>query len=342
MDLQNFEQRKRDHLRHALDERHQAIGASELDRVKLRHDALPEIDFDSVDLSTEFLGHRLATPFFVSGMTAGHVDAPALNDRLASACARRGWIFGVGSQRRDLFDSASIDRWKQLRSAYPRLVILGNIGASQLVETTTAELERLTSRFGIQALAVHLNALQEALQPEGTPRFAGVVSAIRRIVGELSVPVIVKETGCGFSSRSFAKLQGLPLAAIDVSGFGGTHWGRIEGARSEPDSIRAQASRTFAGWGESTLRSLIHGARSSIPVWASGGIRSGLDAARCIALGATRVGYAQPALKAALSGEEALDRWMELQEFELKSALFCTGSPSVECLRTQEGAWTLE
>lgn len=351
MDLEQFEQRKRSHIELSLDASNQAT--SELDRYRLRHDALPGVDWSELDLTPPptRLGGALRVPFYVAGMTAGHPDAADLNLRLARAAERRGWAMGVGSQRRQLTDAQAASEWVRLRSQAPSLYLIGNLGIAQVRLASAADVKRLVESIGAQAFAIHCNALQEALQPEGTPEFAGDLEAIERVCETLGArtPVILKETGCGWSHATLRRVARTPVAGVDVSGLGGTHWGRIEGARARAQAqaaalgasgeraawIRAQAAVTFADWGIPTAESL-SAARETLgarALLASGGVRSGLDAARLLALGAHWVGYAQPALAAALAGEEALDRWMELQEFELRTALFCTGSRGVAELR---------
>lgn len=294
-------------------------------------------------------------------MTAGHADAPKINRTLALACERRGWAMGVGSQRRELEAlqtkpnggdknpspstqlGHSVDAWRELRAQVPNLVLIGNIGITQAIQAGSASVQALADALGAQALAIHLNALQEALQPEGTPQFRGSADAIVRLCKELRTPVVLKETGCGFSRATLARLPAKGLAAIDLSGLGGTHWGRMEGARAGSKSQQALGAVTFANWGESIVDSLL-AARDvlknrSSEIWASGGLRSGLDAAKAIALGAHRVGFAKPALEAALAGDEALDSWMAQMEYELKVALFCTGCRGPQSLREKEEAW---
>ncbi len=344
LDLPRFESRKQSHLEISLDPRVQAAESAGLDRIRLEHDALPELDFAEIDLATPFLKgatrRALATPFFVSGMTAGHASAGKVNARLAVACAKRGWIFGVGSQRRELDSSRPvIDSWSDLPALAPGVTVLGNLGLSQAIRSTPEEVRRLAANVGASAFCIHLNALQEVLQPEGTPQFAGGLRTLRALAGKLKLPLIVKETGCGFSRATLTKLKTLPLAAIDVSGLGGTHWGRIEGVRAgaEGDRTRETAAETFRDWGVTTVDSVRLAAEilpKTVEIWASGGVRSGLDAAKLIALGATRVGFAKPALEAALAGEDALDHWMSTIEFELRTALFCTGKKKPSELRS--------
>lgn len=343
LNTRQFEERKREHLQHALDPSHQASGLSGLGNVHLFHDALPELDLEEISIESLRLGKKSPTPFFVAGMTAGHADAPRLNLLLAQACERRGWAMGVGSQRRELQSpDVDSDRWSELRRAAPCVTLFANLGITQLIAAKTDAVRRLVDALGAQALVIHANALQEAMQPEGTPQFRGAAKRLSALCAELDVPVVLKETGCGFSVPTLARLRETGLAAIDVSGLGGTHWGRIEGARAPTGSIHAEAARTFAEWGEPTVDSVV-AARSELPasveVWASGGVRTGLDAAKLIALGAEQVGFAQPALAAALGGEESLARWMEAREHELRVAQLCTGSARLSGLRGGKAVW---
>ncbi|MEK6705829.1 MAG: type 2 isopentenyl-diphosphate Delta-isomerase [Bdellovibrionota bacterium] len=352
MDIMQFEGRKREHIKHALDPANQATGLSGLDRIRLVHEALPDFDFDETSLESICLGHACVTPFYIAGMTAGCSDAPRINMVIARACLERGWAMGVGSQRRDLEEAVSsgdwLKQWRDFRDQVPQLTIFANIGLTQLVDVDEKRLFKLVDALSAQALVIHVNSLQEALQPEGTPYFHGAFETLSRICRGMSgfgVPVVLKETGCGFSLRTLQRVAELNLAAVDISGLGGTHWGRIEGARSQAGSLRSRAALTFADWGEPTVDSVLaaktalSGKRTEI--WASGGVRSGLDVAKLIALGSNCAGYAKPALEAALSGQDQLREWMELQEFELKLALFCSGHRTPTDLRSsKENVWT--
>ena len=346
MNIHQFEERKREHIQLALDTANQASGFSGLEQVHLFHEALPDLNFEDVTIQSKSLGNISATPFYIAAMTAGHADAPRLNMMLAKAAAVRGWAMGVGSQRRELENpaSASIDRWKQLRDEFPNLALYGNLGVSQLIHASTKEVQRLVDSMKATALMIHLNALQEVMQPEGTPQFKGALVALRRLSAELTVPVMLKETGCGFSEATLRRVADAGIAGVDISGLGGTHWGRIEGARAHEASIQREAAKTFATWGETTVDSVIAAKKvlpAKIEIWASGGVRTGLDAAKLIALGAHRVGFAKPALEAALKGEEDLQQWMAAREYELKVALFCTGCTNPNELRTQENLWKI-
>jgi isopentenyl-diphosphate delta-isomerase len=335
--MNTFETRKADHLRLALDPAMEALGQSGLERIHLIHEALPELDFSDISLADTFWDFHSASPCFVSSMTAGHHKGEALNLTLARVAAARKWPMGLGSQRRELTDPSAKEEWIRLRKAAPKAQLYSNLGLSQLIHTPAEKVLKLVDALEAGALIIHTNPMQEALQPEGTPQFKGGLKALEKICKSSPVPVILKETGCGFSAATVRRLLSVGLSALDVSGYGGTHWGRIEGGRAEPNSPQAQASRSFAGWGENTLESLENALsirrKRKLEIWASGGIRSGLDAAKAIALGADKVGFAKPALEVALAGDESLDAWMTKVEFELKVALFCTGSAEVEELR---------
>jgi isopentenyl-diphosphate delta-isomerase len=330
-----FESRKADHIRLALDERTQTTGQSGLDRIHLTHEAFPEIDFEEVSLGLELWGKPTASPLFISSMTAGHAGSLDLNRVMARVAEKRGWPMGVGSQRRQLFDAKASREWQEIRKATPTVRLFGNIGLAQLIVTGVEAVRGLAESLEAEAMIVHTNPLQECLQPEGTPHFKGGLKSIEKLVRELGLPVIIKETGCGFSERTLQRLNGMGVAAVDVAGLGGTHWGRIEGGRSKPGQKLHEAALTFGDWGVSTVESLETALRlkPDYQVWASGGVRSGLDAAKLVAIGAQMVGVARPVIEAALKGEEALDQRLELFEYELKTALFCTGSKTVRELR---------
>lgn len=354
--IEQFESRKVDHIRVAMLPDVQSPGSG-FDAMAFVPEALPEIDFDEVNLKTEmFPGTKnaksLSSPFFISSMTAGHGDSVSLNERLASCAASEGWAMGVGSQRRELFDPAAAQEWSRIRAKFPTVTFLGNIGLSQLIHTDVDVVRRLADSLNATAFIVHLNALQEVLQVEGTPRFRGGLKSIERLVKDLGCPVVVKETGCGISGPTAHRLFDVGVQAIDVAGRGGTHWGRIEGVRAastDGGSLRSLAARSLGDWGLSTvssLRQVVAVLESSRPqnggessarpeVWASGGVRTGLDGAKAIALGASRVGLAQPLMAAALKSEDDLRQTMNRFDFELKAVLFCQGARSLSEFRTR-------
>jgi len=309
----------------------QANQAKELntfDSVSLIHEALPDLDFDEISIASKRFGSAITTPFMVGSMTAGHRDAANINRHLISACAESGWAMGVGSQRRELTDSKAGFEWQPLRRDYPDVSLFSNLGIAQLISTPVIQIQRLTDALQADALIIHCNPLQECIQPEGTPTFKGSWKALADLVKSLPLPIIVKETGCGFSRATLTRLNEIGVAAVDVSGLGGTHWGRIEGHRAVDAPLRQKASATFANWGIDTVQSVIDAAslNPTFETWGSGGVRHGLDAAKLLALGASTVSFAQPMLNAALQGTDAVLHVMASIEYELRVAMFCTGS----------------
>lgn len=330
-----FEKRKQDHIELALMPCNQTEAMNELDAVHLVHEALPDLDFADISLQGVRFGERVNTPFLVSSMTAGHQEAARINRHLIAACAQKGWAMGVGSQRRELMDDEAAFEWLPLRRDYPGVVLMSNIGIAQLIETPLKRIQQLTDALQARALIVHCNPLQEVIQPEGTPQFKGAWQAIERVVTALAIPVVIKETGCGFSASTLNRLNNTGIAAVDVSGLGGTHWGRIEGHRAAQSPERQQAAKTFANWGVTTVASVREAAaiHPHYEIWGSGGVRHGLDAARLIALGASTVGFAKPMLEVALMGFEQVVERMTTIEYELKVAMFCTGSLNLSELK---------
>lgn len=333
----HFEQRKSQHIQIALKSENQAIGFSGFDSIHLPHNALPDIDFQDISLKTTLLGKDRLTPFYISGMTAGHPKGIHLNKVLAEACEKKGWILGVGSQRRQLSDPIADKEWSDIKKQFPNVDLLGNIGLTQVIplvkKKQTSKLLHLVENLKAKALVVHTNPLQEVLQPEGTPYFKDGFRSLEVLCRQMPIPVILKETGCGFSKATLKRLNSINLTAVDVSGLGGTHWGRVEGQRHNKDSIFYKASQTFALWGIPTVESLYHAGsiQTDYAIWASGGVRSGLDAAKAMALSAQAVGFAWPALKIAMQGDvDAVVDWMSGVEYEFKVALFCLGLTNVK------------
>lgn len=351
-EINAFEKRKRDHVRIALDSRVQVESGTGLDRLQLIHEALPELNFSEISISKVLWGLEFKAPLFVSSMTAGHPQASDLNILLAEVASERGWLMGVGSQRRELWGLDLHTEWGILRRQVPGVHLVGNLGLAQVIETPIDQIKSLVERLQAVALFVHLNPLQECLQPEGTPQFRGGEKALALLAENLSIPVVVKEVGCGFSQPTLQRLERLGLYAVDVGGLGGTHWGRIEGYRSLEGSQLFSVAQTFKDWGVSTLDSMLYGkeALKKTRLWASGGVRSGLDAAKLIALGAEMVGYAQPLLGAAVATlqktsteatTETIAEMMARFEYELKVSMFCSGCKDLNELATKQvWKWT--
>jgi isopentenyl-diphosphate delta-isomerase len=325
---EQFEQRKQDHIRLALMPENQTAELSTLDSIELIHDALPDLNFAEINIVGTRFGKAVEKPFLISSMTAGHRRAKHINRNLIEACAQNGWAMGVGSQRRELTEPKAAFEWQHLRRDFPLVSLYSNLGIAQLITTPLTDIQRLTDALQANALIIHCNPLQECMQPEGTTTYKGCWQALAELVKKLALPVIVKETGCGFSRPTMERLNDIGIAAIDVGGLGGTHWGRIEGHRATHDPIRRQAAITFQNWGIDTATAVRHATalKPSFEIWGSGGVVNGLNAAKLFALGATTVGYAKPMLAAALESAEHVSLCMQTIEYELKVAMFCTGS----------------
>jgi isopentenyl-diphosphate Delta-isomerase len=306
-----------------------------LDQFEFVHNALPELDLAEIDTSVEFLGHTLSVPFMVSCMTGGYAGALAINRGLARVCAEMGIALGVGSQRQALQSREFRRTFSIVREVAPSIPVVGNIGAAEVATMRTADpVRELVDLIRADAFAVHLNPVQEFLQPEGTPRFRGVLEGIRMLVRSLSVPVIVKEIGAGISRQVARRLLDAGVTIIDIAGAGGTSWAGVETLRSRD---RHFASR-FWDWGIPTATAIQEAALLKhdrpFTLIGSGGIASGFDAATCIALGADLVASARPMLAALKRGgtrelRSLLTTWTK----ELRGIMFLTGSRTVADLQ---------
>jgi len=327
--------RKLEHIRLALEERMQ-LGRSFFDDYRFEHAALPEIDIAEVDTGVEFLGRRLEAPLLVSSMTGGTETAGRINRNLAAGAERAGVAVGVGSQRKALEDPAKADTFR-VREVAPSAVLLANLGAVQLnYGMGVRECEEAVAMIGADALILHLNPLQEAIQPEGQCNFAGLLPKIGAVVRELSVPVVVKEIGCGISESTARALAGQGVRIVDTAGVGGTSWARIEAQRAGDLDI----GELFAGWGLPTPESIrqVKSAAAGmgndgLTVIASGGIRNGLDAAKAIALGLGLAGLAYPFLAPAMESAAAVADKVRRTVRELKICMFCLGVKTISELQ---------
>jgi isopentenyl-diphosphate delta-isomerase len=294
-----------------------------LECVHLVHDALPDARLEEVDLSTEILGHRFAAPIMVTGMTGGTAEAGRINRDLARAAQRLGIPFGLGSQRAMLLHPEQAATYA-VRSAAPDVFLLGNIGLVQARDLETPALAELVRAVGANALAVHLNPAMELIQPGGDRDFRGGTDTLRRLARELPVPLLVKETGCGLSPKVAQQLAEAGITDVDVAGAGGTSWVGVETLRAE-GAARA-TGETFWDWGIPTAAATALAARTGLRVVASGGIRSGLDVAHALALGARMAGLAAPVLEAQrAAGEEGAFAFLTEVLDALRIALFLAG-----------------
>lgn len=301
-------QRKLDHI--ALATKNAAVVGDALwSDVTLVPVSLPSVNFIDVDLSTEFLGSLLHAPVFIAGMTGGHPDVEKINAALATAAQEHHVAIGVGSQRAALIDAELVQSYAIVRQRAPNAFICGNIGISQLTvgEAGSDILHRLVDMIEANALAVHVNVLQELIQPEGGIELGRSYDVLAETIAASPVPVIIKETGCGFDQTMAHRLAEVGAAAIDVGGVGGTSFAQIEGIRAglarEPRGVRL--AETFSSWGIPTALSVIDVREAGLPVIATGGITNGLDAAKAISLGAQLAGIGRKLLAAALDGPDS-------------------------------------
>ena len=332
--LNNTQKRKREHLEICLDTASvTSRSGTGLDRYRFVHNALPELDLDEVDLSTTFLGKRLMAPILISSMTGGFDLARKVNFNLAAAAQALGIAMGVGSQRVAIEEPSAADSFR-VRDLAPDILLFGNLGAVQLNYGYGIEhCRRAVAMIGADGLILHLNVLQEAMQPEGNRNFKGLTQKIAMICRELAVPVVVKEVGNGISVEVAQRLSGAGVAVIDVAGKGGTAWSAVEAQRATQQG--KSYNTTFTEWGIPTEEALVsvRQALPDIPLIASGGIRSGLDIAKSLALGADLVALGQPLLAAALESSTRVVESIGGIIHELKVAMLCTGAANLEALR---------
>ncbi len=332
--------RKDDHIRINLEE---DVGFRELttglERYRFVHQALPEVDLAEIDTSVAFFGKKLAAPILVSSMTGGTEQAGLLNRRLAEAVETRGLAMGVGSQRAALEDSGAVSSFS-VRAYAPTALLFANLGAVQLnYGYTVDQCRRAVDMLEADALILHLNALQEALQPEGDTRWRGLLSRIGDVCACVGVPVIVKEVGWGISKQVAMRLIQVGVSAIDAAGAGGTSWSEVEKHRATSDRQRRLAA-AFREWGIPTATSLAYvrsaredAGRPELPIFASGGVRSGQDVAKAVALGADLVGLASPFLRRAKESTESVIEEFNLVSAELRTAMFASACRDIESLR---------
>ncbi len=297
-------QRKADHIQIARSGAGAYLRSTLLEHVHLVHCALPELAFADIDLGTTLLGRKLAAPILITGMTGGTREGRAINRDLARAAQSLGLAFGLGSQR-PMLDKPELAATYEVRDVAPDVLLLSNFGVVQLAGMKTSSVVAAVERVGADALAIHLNVGQELAQPGGDTDFRAGLATIRRLAKELGKPIVVKETGCGISPAVARRLDKAGVAVIDVSGAGGTSWIAIEALRAKGQ--QAARGALFHEWGLPTAACVGWLAKSNLrpEIVASGGIRSGLDVARAMALGARVVGLAQPVLAAAGKGGAA-------------------------------------
>ncbi len=309
---------------------------SGLEAIRFEHVALPEIALADVDLSTKFLGRNVTAPLLVSSMTGGTSRTGVINESISRACGELGLAFAVGSQRVAL-EAGGIDGFgRELRRAAPNVPILANFGAAQLVSWDGVEMaRRAVDMIEADALIIHLNPLQEAVQSGGDTNWSGLLDAIGRIARTVAFPIVAKEVGSGISGLVARRLVDAGVSVIDVAGAGGTSWAAVEAERAPTNELRA-LGLAFRDWGIPTATCIrdVRRACPDTPIIASGGIRDGLDCAKSIRIGADMTGIAAGLLMPALDGSAALARTLSGIVDQLRIACFCTGSRSLGDLKT--------
>jgi isopentenyl-diphosphate Delta-isomerase len=327
--------RKAEHIRINLEEdvRGKNI-VTGFDSYRFVHQALPELNLGDVRTELDLFDHRLNAPLLISSMTGGVPQALEINKNLARAAQRLGLAMGLGSQRLAL-ERSQFESFYRVRDEAPDILLFANLGAVQLnYGYGVEECMRAVEMVGADALFLHLNPLQEAVQPEGNTNFAGLAARIGDVCRALTIPVVVKEVGWGISHDVAIALAGAGVAGIDVAGAGGTSWSEVERHRAT-SSAQQRVAGTFASWGISTADSLrsVRQAVPQLPLFASGGVRNGIDVAKAIALGASIAGLASPLLRAAVESSSAVHDELTAIVAELRIAMFCIGAQSLVDLR---------
>ncbi|HLE16188.1 MAG TPA: type 2 isopentenyl-diphosphate Delta-isomerase [Anaerolineales bacterium] len=326
--------RKADHIRINLEEDVRSALTTGLERFRFIHQALPELDLDEVETSLQLFGRRLQAPVLISSMTGGTQEAAEINRTLAKAAQETGVAMGLGSQRAALEDP-QLSYTFQVRREAPDILLLANLGAVQLnYDYTVDHCRRAVDMIAADALVLHLNALQEAVQPEGDTRFAGLLQKIEKVCRSLPIPVIAKEVGWGISEETARRLASAGVAAIDVAGAGGTSWSQVEMHRAQ-DEYQARLAAAFIDWGVPTADSILNVKRAApqVAIIASGGLRDGTDIAKSIALGAVLGGMASPFLKAAARSLEDTIQTIRLIQRQIQVSMFAAGVRDLDQLR---------
>jgi isopentenyl-diphosphate delta-isomerase len=322
-----IDQRKADHIKINLEKDVRSGLTTGLEKYRFLHEALPELDLEQVDTSLSLFGKKLAAPILISSMTGGTADAESINLRLAEAAQEVKIAMGVGSQRAAI-ENPDQAKTFQVRRVAPDILLFANLGAVQLnYGYGIDQCRQAVDMIGADALILHLNPLQEAVQDAGDTNFAGLAKKIEEVCKKLEVPVIAKEVGWGISERSARLLADCGVSAIDVAGAGGTSWSQVEMYRA-PDEFTRELAATFVGWGIPTAESILNVTKAApeITVFASGGIKDGLDIAKCIALGATLGGMAGQFLKTAAISTRSVVKMMELTKRQIQVTMFAAGA----------------
>ncbi len=336
--MTDIRDRKKDHVELTVTDGTQYQTPTGFDQFYFNHNALPEVDHDQVSTSAKFLDHTFDFPLFISSMTGGYADAGPVNAIIAEFCETENIPFGVGSQRAMLEDESLTDTFSIVRSKAPNAFIASNIGGAQLIGGLKKKLlKRLTDSIKANAVIVHLNPLQELMQPEGDRNFKGILNGIEQLVSDTKLPVIVKETGAGISEHTARRLLNAGAQVIDVAGAGGTSWAKVENYRTSNKT----ANHSFDEWGIPTVECILELSQleweRSFEIVASGGIRNAFDIAKALSLGAHFTASAQPVIKAIKEeGFEGLEQLYTTWKNDLKTILTLLGHTNINELNHRD------
>jgi len=335
--LSAIEKRKQRHIRLSLEENVQADIGTGFEDIRLIHRALPEIDLEDVSTGVELFGRRLSAPLIISAITGGTEGAKEINATLATAAEELSVGIGVGSQRVALENPSTEHTFSVVRENAPSTLVMGNLGCPQLsLGWGVQEARHCVDMIGADALAIHMNPLQEAIQVEGETRYQDILNKVREVVEGIDVPVVMKETGCGVAFETAVKLEDAGVEGLDVSGVGGTSWAAVEYhiAREVDERDQEFLGRALWNWGIPTAVSVVETSRSTeLKIIASGGIRTGVEMAKAIVLGADAVGMARPFLEKAVEGSDALLEHIKRILLEFRTVMFLVGARNIEELK---------
>lgn len=335
-----IKKRKDDHLYINSQKDVKSSNTTGLEKFRLVHQALPEINLSDVDTSISVFNKSLSLPLMISSMTGGTKKAYGINQVLANSAQKYNIAMGVGSQRIGIEEDMRMETFN-IRKNAPDILLFANLGAVQLNNTITIDdCKKAVDAIDADALIFHLNPLQEALMEDGDTNFFGILNKIEEVCKHLSVPVVIKEVGWGISAQAAKKLIGAGVKAIDVAGAGGTSWSEVEKFRTT-NPVLQRIAGGFSGWGIPTAETIVQ-IREELPdilLFASGGLKSGIDITKCIALGANLGGIARSLLIAALDSQEALDTYIEEIMLQMKVAMFAIGAENVDAISSEKIVW---
>ncbi|MER5176669.1 MAG: type 2 isopentenyl-diphosphate Delta-isomerase [Candidatus Nitrosocosmicus sp.] len=336
--VEQIKKRKREGIEIPLTENVQGKeNSTYLEYVRLFHNALPEINFDEIDLSTTLFEKSFSAPLIIDSMTGGTDEAFLINKRLGQIAEKYGLGMGLGSQRAGLKSEKLVESYSIARKVAPNAFLIANIGGAQLAGgLSTSDILKIIKMIDANALAIHLNPLQELIQPEGEPRFKGILQRIANLVHDIEIPIIVKEVGSGISADVALRLENSGVGSINIAGSGGTSWAGIEKIRADQhgEYIKSRLGELFWDWGIPTALSILLVSKSvKIPIIASGGLRNGLEIAKCLILGSNLCAMAFPFLKRAAESEEELEGFTQLILTEIKATMFLLGAKDIVSLK---------